>query len=165
MIYKTGHSLIKAKMKEIGAIFTGEMSGHMFFADEYYGYDDAVYAAARLFRILSNSEMNINELLADVPVYHATPEIRVKSSDTEKFVVVEKVLEHFRELYEVIDIDGARILFPGGWGLVRASNTGPELIIRCEGKTPEDLEKIKAELFGYLGEVGVGVSSEICKGD
>jgi phosphomannomutase/phosphoglucomutase len=157
MIYKTGHSLIKAKMKELGAIFTGEMSGHMFFADEYYGYDDAVYAAARLLRILSNSEMNINELLADVPVYHATPEIRVKSSDTEKFVVVEKVLEHFRRLYEVIDIDGARILFPGGWGLVRASNTGPELIVRCEGKTPEDLEKIKAELFGYLEEVGVGV--------
>ena len=157
MIYKTGHSLIKAKMKEIGAIFTGEMSGHMFFADEYYGYDDALYAAARLLRILSNSDMNINELLADVPVYHATPEIRVKSSDTEKFVIVEKVLEHFQKLYEVIDIDGARILFPGGWGLVRASNTGPELIVRCEGKTEVDLERIKAELFGFLEEVGVGV--------
>lgn len=157
MIYKTGHSLIKAKMKEIGAIFTGEMSGHMFFADEYFGYDDALYAAARLLRILSNSDININELLTDVPIYHATPEIRVKSSDTEKFVIVEKVLEHFRPLYEVIDIDGARILFPGGWGLVRASNTGPELIVRCEGKTPEDLNRIKAELFGYLGEVGVGV--------
>lgn len=150
MIYKTGHSLIKAKMKEIGAIFTGEMSGHMFFADEYYGYDDALYAAARLLRILSKSAMNINELLADVPVYYSTPEIRMKSSDTEKFVIVERVLEHFRRLYEVIDIDGARILFPGGWGLVRASNTGPELILRCEGKTPEDLERIKTELFGFL---------------
>ena len=135
MIYKTGHSLIKAKMKEIGAIFTGEMSGHMFFADEYYGYDDAIYAAARLLRILSNSEKGITELLSDVPVYHATPEIRVKSSDAEKFVIVEQVLRHFRARYEVIDIDGARILFPGGWGLVRASNTGPELIVRCEGKT------------------------------
>lgn len=159
MIYKTGHSLIKAKMKEIGAIFTGEMSGHMFFADEYYGYDDAVYAAARLLRILSNNEKNINELLADVPVYHATPEIRVKSSDTEKFVIVEKVLEHFRSMYEVIDIDGARILFPGGWGLVRASNTGPQLIVRCEGKTLEDLEGIKAELFGFLEGLGVGVGT------
>ncbi|HWQ74351.1 MAG TPA: phosphomannomutase/phosphoglucomutase [Syntrophomonas sp.] len=150
IIYKTGHSLIKAKMKEIGAVFTGEMSGHMFFADEYYGYDDALYAAARLLRILSNSDMNINKLLADVPVYYATPEIRVKSSDVEKFAVVEQVLEHFRRLYEVIDIDGARILFPGGWGLVRASNTGPELILRCEGKTPEDLERIKTELFGFI---------------
>lgn len=150
IIYKTGHSLIKAKMKEIGAVFTGEMSGHMFFADEYYGYDDALYAAARLLRILSNSDMNINKLLADVPVYYATPEIRVRSSDVEKFAVVEQVLEHFRCLYEVIDIDGARILFPGGWGLVRASNTGPELILRCEGKTPEDLERIKTELFGFI---------------
>lgn len=94
-------------------------------------------------------------------VYHATPELRVRSSDTEKFVVVEKVLEYFRSLYEVIDIDGARILFPGDWGLVRASNTVPELIIRCEGKTPEDLERIKAELFGYLEEVGVGVEVEV----
>ena len=155
IIYKTGHSLIKAKMKEIGAIFTGEMSGHMFFADEYYGYDDAIYAAARLLRILSNSDKGITELLADVPVYHATPELRVKSSDTEKFVIVEQVLRHFRALYNVIDIDGARILFPGGWGLVRASNTGPELIVRCEGKTVEDLEKIKTELFGFLGELGL----------
>jgi phosphomannomutase/phosphomannomutase/phosphoglucomutase len=142
-------------MKEIGAIFTGEMSGHMFFADEYYGYDDAIYAAARLLRILSNSDKGITELLADVPVYHATPELRVKSSDAEKFVIVEKVLRHFQALYKVIDIDGARILFPGGWGLVRASNTGPELIIRCEGKTVEDLEKIKLELFGYLWELGL----------
>ncbi len=155
IIYKTGHSLIKAKMKEMGAIFTGEMSGHMFFADEYYGYDDAIYAAARLLRILSNSDKGITELLADVPVYHATPELRVKSSDAEKFVIVEKVLRHFQALYQVIDIDGARILFPGGWGLVRASNTGPELIVRCEGKTVEDLEKIKTELFGLLGKLGL----------
>ena len=155
IIYKTGHSLIKAKMKEIGAIFTGEMSGHMFFADEYYGYDDAIYAAARLLRILSNSDKGITELLADVPVYHATPELRVKSSDTEKFVIVEQVLRHFQALYNVINIDGARILFPGGWGLVRASNTGPELIVRCEGKTVDDLENIKTELFGFLRELGL----------
>lgn len=155
IIYKTGHSLIKAKMKEIGAVFTGEMSGHMFFADEYYGYDDAIYAAARLLRILSNTDKEITELLADVPVYHSTPELRVKSSDAEKFVIVEKVLRHFKARYDVIDIDGARILFPGGWGLVRASNTGPELIVRCEGKRVEDLEKIKAELFGFLKELGL----------
>lgn len=157
IIYKTGHSLIKAKMKEIGAVFTGEMSGHMFFADEYYGYDDALYAAARLLRILSNSDKNITEMLADVPRYYATPEIRVKSTDTEKFQIVEAVLAHFRTLYDIIDIDGARILFPDGWGLVRASNTGPELIVRCEGNAPEILEGIKAELFGYLQDIGLEI--------
>jgi len=155
MIYKTGHSLIKAKMKEIGAVFTGEMSGHMFFADEYYGYDDAIYAAARLLRILSNTDKSLNDLLSDLPVYHTTPEIRVKSTDTEKFKFVDQVLCHFLNHYEVIDIDGARILFPGGWGLVRASNTGPELIVRCEGKTSEDLERITTELFGFLRELGL----------
>lgn len=157
LIYKTGHSLIKAKMKEIGAVFTGEMSGHMFFADEYYGYDDALYAGARLLRILSHSHQTITEMLADVPKYYATPEIRVHSSDEEKFRVVEQVLDHFRRKYEIIDVDGARILFPGGWGLVRASNTGPELILRCEGRSPEDLTEIKRELFGYLEDLGLVV--------
>jgi len=155
LLYKTGHSLIKGKMKETGAIFTGEMSGHMFFADEYYGYDDALYAAARLLRILSYSDQDLTELLADVNKYYTTPEIRVKSTDEDKFRVVEEVLRHFRPLYEVLDIDGARILFPEGWGLVRASNTGPELIVRCEGSTPEALEKIIGELFGFLESLGI----------
>lgn len=150
LIYKTGHSLIKAKMKELGAVFTGEMSGHMFFADEYYGYDDAIYAAARLLRLLSHSDKSLSELLSDVPRYYTTPELRVPSGDREKFAVVERVLSHYRQHYEVIDIDGARILFPGGWGLVRASNTGPELIVRCEAATPEELEKIKSDLFAFL---------------
>ena len=157
VIYKTGHSLIKAKMKEMGAVFTGEMSGHMFFADEYYGYDDALYAAARLLRILSNSELSLAELLADIPRYYTTPEIRVKSSDTEKFRVVERVLEHFRKKYEVIDVDGARILFPDGWGLVRASNTGPELIVRYEGTTPEGLDRIGRRVVGFLSGLGLEV--------
>lgn len=157
ILYKTGHSLIKAKMKEMGAVFTGEMSGHMFFADEYYGYDDALYAAARLLRILSHSDRSLGELLADIPRYHTTPEIRVKSSDTEKFQVVEKVLEEFQKKYEVVDVDGARILFPDGWGLVRASNTGPELIVRCEGKTQEGLKRIENELYGFLNGLGLEV--------
>ena len=157
VIYKTGHSLIKAKMKEMDAVFTGEMSDHLFFADEYYGYDDALYAAARLLRILSNSEETITEMLASVPRYYATPELRVKSTDEEKFRVVDQVLEHFRSRYEVIDVDGARILFDDGWGLVRASNTGPELIVRCEGTSPEGLERIKQELFGYLRQVGLDI--------
>jgi len=157
LLYKTGHSLIKAKMKEIGAIFTGEMSGHMFFADEYYGYDDALYAAARLLRILSNTDRSMSELLADVPRYWTTPEIRVKSSDTEKFQVVEKVRERFRKEYEVIDVDGARILFPDGWGLVRASNTGPELIVRYESRTKEGLKRIEDELCSFLNGLGLEI--------
>lgn len=157
LIYKTGHSLIKAKMKEIGAVFTGEMSGHMFFADEYYGFDDALYAAARLLRILSNSDKDLSGMLADVPHYHSTPELRVKSSDSEKFRLVERTLEHFRTRYDIIDIDGARVLFPGGWGLVRASNTGPELIVRCEGRTPDDLQAIKSELFTFLESQGLKI--------
>ncbi len=158
LLYKTGHSLIKGKMRETGAIFTGEMSGHMFFADEYYGFDDALYASARLLRILSHSDKDLTQLLSDVTKYYTTPEIRVKSSDENKFQVVEQVLQHFRSRYEVLDVDGARILFPEGWGLVRASNTGPELIVRCEGSTPEALEGIKRELFGFLASIGIKVN-------
>ena len=155
LMYKTGHSLIKAKMKEIDAIFTGEMSGHMFFADEYYGYDDAIYAAARLLSLLSNQEKSLAELLEDVPRYYSTPEIRLPSGDDTKFEQVEAVIKHFEPRYDIIKIDGARILFPKGWGLVRASNTGPELIVRCEGNTPQALKEIKTELFAYLTQIGL----------
>ncbi|MDR1617060.1 MAG: phosphomannomutase/phosphoglucomutase [Syntrophomonadaceae bacterium] len=158
ILYKTGHSLIKAKMRETGAVFSGEMSGHMFFADEYYGYDDAVYAAGRLLRILSRTDSDINLLLADAPKYYATPELRIKTTEQEKFKAVEQVRGYFKERYEIIDMDGARILFPGGWGLVRASNTGPELIVRCEGNTPETLENITRELFAYLNELGLAAA-------
>lgn len=154
-IYKTGHSLIKAKMKEINAVFTGEMSGHMFFADEYYGFDDALYASARLLQLLSHSDKSITEMLSNVNKYYSTPEIRIKSSDDQKFRLVDQVLTHFRKDYEVIDIDGARILFPHGWGLVRASNTGPEIICRCEGDTAESLAQIKNLLFSYLESIGL----------
>ena len=155
MFYKTGHSLIKAKMREVGAIFTGEMSGHMFFADEYYGFDDAFYAAARLLRILSNTDKKLSELLADVPKYYSTPEIRVPCPDEEKLGKVEAVKNFFKDKYPIIDVDGARIVFPDGWGLVRSSNTGPELIVRCESKTPEGLEKIKKEIQEALAPLKV----------
>ena len=144
LIYKTGHSLIKAKMKEVGAVFTGEMSGHMFFADEFFGFDDAFYATGRLLRILSNNNKSMSELCADIPRYYATGETRVDCPDCEKFAVVEGIQKAFRENYDVIDIDGARVLFPDGWGLVRASNTQPVLVTRCEAKTPEKLEEIKS---------------------
>ncbi len=146
IFYKTGHSLIKAKMREIGAVFTGEMSGHMFFADEYYGFDDALYAAARLLRILSNTDKKLSELLTDVPKYYSTPELRVPCPDEEKFDKVEAVKRYFQDKYPIIDVDGARVIFPDGWGLVRSSNTGPELIVRCEATTKNGLEKIKNEI-------------------
>lgn len=155
--YKTGHSLIKAKMKEIGAVFTGEMSGHMFFADEYYGFDDAVYAAARLLRILSHTDRPLSELLADVPRYFATPEVRVPCPDDRKFAVVEELVRRFKERYEVVDVDGARVLFPDGWGLVRASNTQPVLVVRAEGTSPEALRRIQRileEALARFPEVG-----------
>ncbi|NLY73811.1 MAG: phosphomannomutase/phosphoglucomutase, partial [Firmicutes bacterium] len=147
IFYKTGHSLIKAKMKELNAVFTGEMSGHMFFADEYFGFDDALYACARLLRLLSRSDKPLNELLADVPKTYATPEIRVECVETEKSSYVEKATAYFKAAgNRLIDIDGVRVYFKDGWGLVRASNTGPELIVRCESKTPEGLERIRREI-------------------
>ena len=140
--YRTGHSLIKAKMKEVGAVFTGEMSGHMFFADEYYGFDDAFYAAGRLLRILSNTDQSMSQLLQDVPKYPSTAETRVECSDRDKFRVVEELRDRMKAKYEVIDVDGARVLFPEGWGLVRASNTQPAIVARCEARTQEALEEI-----------------------
>lgn len=157
MFYRTGHSLIKAKMRELGAVFTGEMSGHMFFADEYFGYDDALYAAARLLRILSNTDESLSSMLATVPAYPATPETRVRCPDAVKFDVVARVKEHFKDRLPVIDVDGARVLFDSGWGLIRASNTGPELVLRAEARTKESLEAIKREMEKALApmkEVG-----------
>lgn len=142
VFYKTGHSLIKAKMRELGAVFTGEMSGHMFFADEYFGYDDALYATARLLRILSNTDKTLSRLLEDVPKYYSTPETRIGCPDDRKFDVVARLTEEFKKEYEVIDVDGARVLFDDGWGLVRCSNTQPVIVARCEGRTPEALKHI-----------------------
>lgn len=148
IFYKTGHSLIKAKMRELNAVFTGEMSGHMFFADEYYGYDDALYACARLLRIISNSGRTLNELLSDVPKTYATPEIRVECPEEEKSSYVERARTYFKEKgYQILEVDGVRVSFGNGWGLVRASNTGPELIVRCESKTEDGLEEIRREIF------------------
>lgn len=140
--YKTGHSLIKAKMKEVGAVFTGEMSGHMFFADEYYGYDDAFYATGRLLRILSREQEPLSKLLSCVPRYYSTAETRVPCTDRDKFRIVDELVEYFQSQYNVVDVDGARVLFGDGWGLVRASNTQPVLVARCEAKTQEGLDRI-----------------------
>jgi phosphomannomutase/phosphoglucomutase len=150
----TGHSLIKKKMKEEGATLAGEMSGHIFFADRYYGYDDAIYAAVRLIGICSRSEMPLSGMLADIPQYSSTPEIRVDCPDDRKFQLVDRIREHFRRDYEVIDVDGARIIFPGGWGLVRASNTQPVLVLRFEADREDRLNEIQREVFRVLEDVG-----------
>jgi phosphomannomutase/phosphoglucomutase len=142
IMWKTGHSLIKAKMKELQAPLGGEMSGHIFFAYNYFGYDDAIYASGRLLQILSNGERSLAELVDAVPFFYATPEIRVECADEEKFNVVKNLVQDFKSQYEVIDIDGVRALFGDGWGLVRASNTQPVLVLRFEAKSEERLIEI-----------------------
>ena len=146
IMWKTGHSLIKAKMKETHAELAGEMSGHMFFADRYYGFDDALYAACRLMEIVSKSGQKLSAQLADLPKTVTTPEIRVDCDDEQKFDVVRRVTEHFQKIYEVIAVDGARINFAEGWGLVRASNTQPVLVLRFEAATPALLKKYRDEV-------------------
>jgi phosphomannomutase/phosphoglucomutase len=153
IMWKTGHSLIKKKMKEEGAALAGEMSGHMFFADRYFGFDDATYAACRLLEILATTGQTISDLLADVPETFTTPEIRVDCPDNLKFDVVRQVADVFRKDYRIIDIDGVRVLFDDGWGLVRASNTQPALVLRFEAATPERLEEIRQLVEGTLAEI------------
>ncbi len=154
---RTGHSLIKKRMAELGAPLAGEMSGHIFFADEWYGFDDAIYAAGRLVRLLAATDRPLSELVNDLPQYHATPEIRVKCADDRKFDVVASVLDRYRKTHEVIDVDGARVVFQDGWGLIRASNTQPVLVMRAEGKTPEARDRIHRELQEVLADLGVAV--------
>jgi phosphomannomutase/phosphoglucomutase len=146
IVWKTGHSLIKKKMKEEGALLAGEMSGHVFFADRYYGYDDAIYASLRLVELLSHTARTLPELLEGVPRTYATPELRIDCPDERKFAVVERVLAHFRATHEVLDIDGARVKLPGGWALVRASNTQPVLVLRFEAESEDRLARIRAEV-------------------
>ncbi|MCK9330896.1 MAG: phosphomannomutase/phosphoglucomutase [Candidatus Cloacimonetes bacterium] len=151
IMYKTGHANIKNKMKKDGIAFGGEMSGHIFLGDRYLGFDDAMYASARFVEILSNTDKKCNELLADQPKMYNTPEIRFDIDEDIKFSIVEKVKNSFiKEDYEIIDIDGMRINFDDGWGLIRASNTQPALVMRFEATTPERLEKIKSMVENRL---------------
>jgi len=143
LMWKVGHSLIKAKMKEIDAQMAGEMSGHLFFADRYFGYDDAVYAGARLLEILSHTEGPLSDLLADLPPTVYTPEIRLDCPDEKKFAVVGALTEEFKRTHDVIDIDGARIRFAHGWALVRGSNTQPVIVMRFEADTQAHLDEMR----------------------
>jgi phosphomannomutase/phosphoglucomutase len=130
-------------MNETGAALAGEMSGHIFFADRYFGFDDAIYSGARLLEILSHTDKNLSELIEDLPEVFNTPEIRVDCKEEQKFEIVEYLTKKFKETNKVIDIDGVRVLFDKGWGLVRASNTQPVLVLRFEAESKEALENIQ----------------------
>jgi phosphomannomutase/phosphoglucomutase len=157
IMWKTGHSLIKEKMKATGAPLAGEMSGHMFFREGFYGHDDALYGAARILRIVAASGRTVSDLLAGVPKFVSTPELRVDCPDDIKFGIVDEAVAHFRRTHEVIGVDGARVLFGDGWGLIRASNTQPILVLRFEARTEQHLAAIRAEMEGWLRSRGVAV--------
>jgi phosphomannomutase / phosphoglucomutase len=155
VMWKTGHSLIKAKMKETHAPLAGEMSGHMFFGGDYLGFDDALFAAARLLEVVSTHPGGLAVLLADLPKTFATPEIRVDCPDDVKFAMADRAVAHFSGKYPVNTIDGVRMTFPKGWGLIRSSNTQPVLVLRFEATDPESLKAYQGEVMGWLAEQGV----------
>ncbi|WP_031499441.1 phosphomannomutase/phosphoglucomutase [Bryobacter aggregatus] len=150
IMYKTGHSLIKTKMKEEHAELAGEMSGHIFFADRYYGFDDALYAACRLIEIVAASGKPLSHQLEGLPTTVTTPEIRVDWPDETKFQTVAKVTAYFKSTHRVVDVDGVRVIFERGWGLLRASNTQPVLVMRFEAETPELLKEYQSTVESAL---------------
>jgi len=161
IMWKAGHSLLKAKMRETKAALGGEMSGHIFFADRYYGYDDAIYAACRMLDVVAKAGKPLSELLADLPPAFNTPEIRVDCPDALKFIIADQAKERFRAAgYDLIDIDGVRVKFPEGWGLIRASNTQPILVMRFEASTAAKL----AEYRGIVEKVLEEVKREVREG-
>lgn len=149
VLWKTGYPHIKTKMDETGALLAGEMSGHMYFADTYFGYDDGMFAALRLLEAVADHDEPFSATMARIPEYHSTPELRVPCTDEDKFRIVDEIARHFSSGYSVIDVDGVRVQFGDGWGLVRASNTQPVLVVRFEAKTARRLEEIR-ELFRSL---------------
>ena len=150
VMWKTGHSLIKAKMKELGSPLAGEMSGHMFFGGDYYGFDDALFAAARLLDYLAKTNEPISVMLSNLPQRCSTPELRVDCDDNRKFDIVARAVEHFSSRYETLNIDGVRISFADGWGLIRASNTQPVLVMRFEAGSEEGLRSYRGEVEEWL---------------
>jgi phosphomannomutase/phosphoglucomutase len=149
-MWKAGHSLIKQKMKETGALLGGEMSGHIFFADKFFGFDDAIYSSLRLLEIMGKGDRPLSEYLSDVPKTYSTPEIRIECPDNVKFNVVKKLTDYYRGKFKIIDIDGVRIILNDGWGLVRSSNTQPILVLRFEGQSEEALDRIQGMVMEDL---------------
>jgi phosphomannomutase/phosphoglucomutase len=157
IMWKTGHSLIKRKMKETGALLAGELSGHIMVADDYFGFDDALYDACRLVSIVSRTGRSLSEMVADFPVYVSTPELRIDVSEEQKWTLVEEAVQHFKRSHDVIDVDGARVLFGDGWALLRASNTQPAVVARFEAKSQARLDEIRQEVAAWLGARGVSL--------
>jgi phosphomannomutase/phosphoglucomutase len=153
IMYKTGHSLIKAKMKEEHAELAGEMSGHIFFSDRYFGYDDALYAACRLMEIVANSGKPLSAQIENLPAMVSTPEMRIDCADEVKFDLIARVAEAFKRTHKVVDVDGVRVLFDKGWGLARASNTQPVIVMRFEAPNRELLAKYQAEVEEVVAQV------------
>jgi len=153
LMWKTGHSLIKAKMKEEGALLAGEMSGHMFFSEDYYGYDDAIYAGAKLIELVSDGNKRLSEIVGELPAYFSSPEIRVDCPEEKKFGAVTELRKRLEGRFPIVDIDGVRVKLEGGWALVRASNTQPVLVMRFEGKTAERLKEIESFIRRELESV------------
>ncbi|MCK4322316.1 phosphomannomutase/phosphoglucomutase [candidate division WOR-3 bacterium] len=152
VMWKTGHSLLKAKMKEIKCPIAGEMSGHIFIADNYYGFDDAIFVSARFYELVSKTDKKVSEIIKEMPYYENTPEIRTDVTEDSKWKIVEDVREHFKKEYDTIEIDGVRILFDDGWGLVRVSNTQPVIVTRFEAKTKSRLNEIKNLVHNFIDE-------------
>jgi phosphomannomutase / phosphoglucomutase len=157
IMWKTGHSLIKRKMKETGALLAGELSGHIMVADDYFGFDDALYDACRLVSIVSRTGRSLSEMISAFPVYVSTPEIRIDVTEEQKWTVVEEAVQHFGAKYDVIDVDGVRVLFGDGWALLRASNTQPAIVARFEAKSQARLDEIEEEVAEWLATRGVSL--------
>jgi phosphomannomutase/phosphoglucomutase len=156
IMWKAGHSLVKAKMKETQALLAGEMSGYIFFKECYFGYDDAIYASLRLLEIVARSERPLSALLDDLPKCVSTPELRVDCPEDKKFVLAQKATDYFRRHYDVIDVDGVRVKFAEGWGLIRASNTEPALVLRFEASSAEKLNEYRSIIENKLKELADG---------
>jgi len=157
IMWKTGHSLQKVKMKETGALLAGELSGHIMVADDYFGFDDALYDACRLIALLSRSDRSLSERVADFPSYVSTAEIRIDVTEEQKWTIVEQAVAHFSSLYDVIDVDGVRVLFGDGWALLRTSNTQPVIVARFEARSQERLDEIRSLVGAWLEEQGVSL--------
>jgi len=155
IMWQTGHSLIKKKMKEVGALVAGELSGHIMIADDYFGFDDALYDACRFADLVARSDRPLSERVADFPAYVSTPEIRLDVTEEQKWTVVDAAVKHFRSLHDVIDVDGVRVLFGDGWALLRSSNTQPVIVARYEARTQARLAEIREEVEGWLRSQGV----------
>ena len=155
IMWQTGHSLIKNKMRETGALLAGELSGHIMIADDYLGFDDALYDACRLIEIISRSGRTLSEMVSDFPEYRSTPEIRIDVTEDQKWTVVSEALVYFKEKYDVISVDGVRILFGDGWALLRASNTQPVIVARFEARSESRLMEIRTEIAEWLTQAGV----------